>query len=177
MNRNSKQSDQLYNWSAKNEAIIKFKAAQAATHSYYSIEVDRTEGPTWIANRTIQEMRQAWLQMCRWRRSRTEILSVSKPAREASRNGVCPSRLFGRGQRALRESQRNPKGVRGALRDQSGAAEEARRAVGSECGISGCRINIGGGGYWGSRSIGCQYAGASSQKRCCFRNNAGGDKR
>ena len=110
-------SDQLYTWSeisAKENLFRSAKttpissAATASTHRY----------PPWLADRALQTMWQAGLQVRQGSRTRSQVLPVGKLSGLSTSHGLCAARVLRPGHRVPRQLSTNPRDFRGNLRDQ-----------------------------------------------------------
>ncbi len=121
-------SDQLDNWS-DNEEKLNLCTPTAPQGSRAPITSPRPHPPR-LTHRTLQALRQAWLQVRRRTRPWPQVLPLCNPTSGKASNGLCPSRLL----RAchplpcqLSWSERDP---RRDLRDQPRAVTPKRGAIG-----------------------------------------------
>jgi len=164
MKKSKGPSDQLRKGSARYDEGIYGQAAQAASGSCQTAWIDRAESAARLCDRALQEVWQAWVQVCPGAGSWTEVLSVSEPGRAATGDGVCSQGVCGGGGAQAGEPAGVSQGTGGTLRDKQGAAEAARRVL---AGRDECQRQAGSVGQYRrgpSGSGGCQYAGGSSQR-------------
>ena len=112
MPKNRVQSDQLYNWSdihgtrhnESSPAKTKNTPSQASSFADHSAR---------FADRAIQALWQARMQMCGGARPWPQVLSVHQPAREEARDGLHPCGIPGKGENLFGEL---PQGERDSRR-------------------------------------------------------------
>ena len=129
MNRDNVKSDQLYTWSDRHERENSFisskktkKTPEKAASSRYN-----SQG---ILNRTLQTLRQTWLQMCPWPRARSEVLPLSQPLWKQAYNGLRPPGSPGGGQPLPRQFSQNSRDSGRSLLNQSGTSTPQRTDIG-----------------------------------------------
>jgi hypothetical protein len=121
-------SDHVYDWSDRSIRKILVCVAQAPTGV-------AAQTPTigcsvaWLADRALQALRQARLQMCRGSRSRPEVLPVGELSRRAAADGLRATGKSGSHSRARRQLPRGAHDARRGLRDQPRAATAPRGAL------------------------------------------------
>lgn len=117
-------SDQSHDWSDLREQKRFLSAKEAPSARWPTVTV---RSPTSrLSHRAIQTLRKTWLPLCKWTRTRTEVLPVDQSSRSSTRDALCSTRLAG-ASRAL--SERVSKGSRNPRRDsehQPRALEAAR---------------------------------------------------
>src|ERR1700687_5232728 len=128
MNNLHLSSDHVYDWSAPSirkiiVGVTKASAIAAAQTAALGCGAAR------LADRAIQALWQAGLQMCRRARSRPEVLPVSELPGRATADGL---RAAGKSRgypRARRQLPRGAHDARGSLRDQPRAVTAPRGAL------------------------------------------------
>ncbi len=121
-------SDHVYDWSGKYLEQIVVCVAQApsgvaAQASAVGCRASR------LADRALQTLRQAGMQMCRRSRSRPEVLPVRELSGRATADGLRATGKSGSHPRASRKLPRGTHGAREGLRDQSRAFTAPRGAL------------------------------------------------
>lgn len=102
-------SDQLHDWSdtREQERVLLAKEAPSARWSTVTVR----SGTSWLSHRAIQTLRKTWLSLCKWTRTRTEVLPIDQSIRSSTRDALCSAELAG-ASRALpervSERSRNP---------------------------------------------------------------------
>jgi hypothetical protein len=120
-------SDQLFNWSDKNDKTNKSATSPSdANQTPSELGPGSTQG---LVDRTLQKMRKTRLQVCRGARSRTKVLLVCEHAGRPSGDDLCPAGILAAGGGASGESRGGPRGDRRDLRNQPRASAAAGRAV------------------------------------------------
>src|SRR6266566_147425 len=74
--------------------------------------------PARLADRALQTLWQARMQVRRWSRPRPQVLSVGKPHGLAATNGLCAAGVSRADCRVRRQLPPGPRDLRGDLRDQ-----------------------------------------------------------
>jgi len=121
-------SDHVYDWSDTSIQQIIIRVAQAAAGV-------AAQGATVgchaarLADRALQALRQAGLQMCRWSRPRPEVLPIGEFSWRAAANGLRAAGKSRGGPHARRQLPRGAHGDRGGLRDQPRAFTAPRGAL------------------------------------------------
>ena len=118
-------SDQLYTWSDKHAGTFNLNPAAAQDNLAWSVAV-HGYGAAGLADRALQTLRQAELQMRQGPRSWPQILPFRQPQRRPSRDGLCTQSAPRRGNRGLGTLSPHPGDPRRAVRDQSRAVTPAR---------------------------------------------------
>jgi hypothetical protein len=120
--------DQLYTWSDEythGTGCYTSQTPQRPCPSATAPSIDSS----WLSNRAIQAMRQAWMQMCRWFRTWTQVLSVGELSGLAATDGLrTPGGLrgsFG----VTRQLSANARDSGRDLRDQPRVAASSRGAL------------------------------------------------
>jgi len=122
------QSDQLYTWSDANTDTARCRTSEASPCACCSVAAASID-PAWFAYREIQALRQAWMQMCRWAGTWTQILSFREFSGPTSKDGLCASGGFQAGFRASRQLSTNQRDSGGDQRDQPRVAASPRGAL------------------------------------------------
>ncbi len=86
-------SVQLINWSDNNEREIYYISPSKAEKTYPKDALNRVQPHSRVFIGKIQAMWKTELQMCRWPRTRAEILFVGKPLRQKAGDGIYTRRL------------------------------------------------------------------------------------
>ena len=121
-------SDHVYDWSAQSiEQIIIGVAQTQASVAAQTAAVGC--GAARLADRALQALREAGLQMCRRSRPRAEVLPVSELSRRAAADGLRSTGKSGSHSRPRRQLPRSAHDARGGLRDQPRAVTAPRGAV------------------------------------------------
>jgi hypothetical protein len=128
MNTHSLVSDQLNTWSdiyAKYFVIhfAQTSRAVAAAYAGFGHALAR------LAHRTLQTLRQTWLQVCRRPRPWPQVLFVGELPRHSTANGLRATSRSGRRRRAPGELPSGPRDHRGSLRDQPRTVTPPRSAL------------------------------------------------
>ena len=120
-------SDQLNKWSDHARHTV----VDLAQTSCPAATADAGSGyaPAWLAHRTLQALRQAWLQVCRRSRPWPQVLPVGELSGPPAANGLRATGRSRRGHRASVELPPRPRDHRGSLRDQPRTATPARDAL------------------------------------------------
>src|ERR1017187_8871919 len=121
-------SDHVYDWSAKSIRKILVCVAQApagvaAQTSAFGCGVAR------LADRALQALWQAGMQMCRRARPRAKVLPVRELSRRATADGLRATGKSGGHPRASRQLPRGTRGARGGLRARPRAVTAPRGAL------------------------------------------------
>jgi len=117
-------SDQLYDWSDSQEQERVLLAKEAPSARWATVTV--RSRASWLSHRAIQTLRKAWLSLCKWTRTRTEVLPIDQSIRSSTRDALCSTKLAGASRAVL---ARVSKGSRNPERDseyQPRALEAAR---------------------------------------------------
>jgi len=115
-------SDHVYDWSARSIRELR-KRRRALLRKLPRLEC----GAARLADRALQALWQAGVQMCRWSRSRPEVLPVGEFSWSA--DGLRAAGKSGSDPRARRQLPRSTRGARGGLRDQPRAVTAPRGAL------------------------------------------------
>ena len=121
-------SDQLDTWSDANTVTARCRTSEASSCACCSVAAASID-PAWFAYRTIQALRQARMQMCRWSGTWAQVLSFRELSRPASEDGLCASGGFPAGFRASRQLSTNQRDSGGDQRDQPRVAASPRGAL------------------------------------------------
>ena len=111
------QSDQLYAWSDEFTEAIADHLAQT-THCSSAPVASSPGDPAWLPYQALQALRQTGMQMCRWPRSRAQVLSLCEPPRLTAANGLCPAGVLCTNGRAPCQLSPSSRDLRRDLRDQ-----------------------------------------------------------
>lgn len=117
MKRNAGESDQLYDWSERREGTSQ-EIAPASRKPYPATAVDKSRVFTGLAHRAVQEVRQAWVQMCPRTRARSQILLVGEHSRASSGDDLRAAGLPKPGREIPGESSGCPRSIGRDLRSQ-----------------------------------------------------------
>jgi hypothetical protein len=93
MEKNRRLSDQLLNWSDNDKASSQF--ASATRQSHWAASVYESGVFTGVANRALQEVWQAWMQVCERARTRSQILPFVECFWSSSRDDLRASAVRG----------------------------------------------------------------------------------
>jgi hypothetical protein len=111
------ESDQLYTWSDENRERACCHIEKTSADASASVAPAQVN-PTRLADRALQTLWQAGLQMCRRFRPRPEVLSFGEPSGLAAANGLCAARISRPDCRVRRQLPSSPRNLRSDLRDQ-----------------------------------------------------------
>jgi hypothetical protein len=120
-------SDQLDDWSDQLDTVVRRCLAPETcrpTAATTAVEGD----PAGVGNRTLQAVWEGGVQVRTGPWTRSQALFVREPARGAAGDGVRAGRLSRASERVSGKPPPNPRGARGDLRDQPGAAATPRGA-------------------------------------------------
>lgn len=125
MDRCDTRSDQLNMWSDKNARTLDLNPAAAQDNLTWP---DAAYGcsAAWLADRALQTLRQAELQMRQGPWSWPQVLSFRQPQRCPPRDGLCAQSTPSRGGRSLDLLSPHSGDSRRAMRDQSRVVTPAR---------------------------------------------------
>ena len=119
MKLNSVKSDQLYKWSDIYGTKVYSYSTSKEKDPFTQASTLRSHF-AWFSNRALQALWQAWMQVCRWPRSWSKVLPVSKQTRQQTSDGLCSTRFKAKGRRLLSKLSKDKDHFRRALRNQSG---------------------------------------------------------
>ena len=143
-------SDQSYDWSDRLGFIGGIDVAQTASRIVTSAAI--VEGNlARLADRAVQALRQIGLQLHARTRTRSEVLLVCQPTRDAAGDGVRTSGISRAGKLACRQLSAGALRARRNLRDQPGALATTRGARIEHHVVAGQR------GHWGCCYVGNQH--------------------
>src|SRR6516165_1885302 len=115
------ESDQLYTWSDENAKPTDCHLEKTSRSA--SAPVAPTQGgPARLADRALQTLWQARLQMRRGPRPWSQVLSVGELSGSAATNGLCPAGVARSNRRVHCQLPPSPRDFRSDLRDQPRAA-------------------------------------------------------
>lgn len=149
-------SDQLYKGSEKNDKATD-NTAPTPCFGDTTAAVDEARVSQGLSDRALQEMWQAWVQMCPGTGPWSQILSLSQPCRASSRNDLCAPGLGKAGRRLSCESCGCPRTFGGDLRDKPGAVKNAGGFLRTCYGTCGVNIPPGVRRWFGGRHCSGQY--------------------
>src|SRR5713101_6110730 len=112
------ESDQLYTWSDINEEKRACYRLEKTPSSPRAPTTPTQGDPAWLADRALQTLWQARVQMRRRPRPWPQVLSVGEPPGLASANGLCAAGISRSDRRVRRQLSPRPRDLRGDLRDQ-----------------------------------------------------------
>jgi hypothetical protein len=92
-------SDQLYNWSDHEPPPFCGCVAPTTSSTGQATGPVRTVHSPRVLDRTLQTLRQSWLQVCSGTRSWTQILFINQPARHSTADGLRANGAHSAGQR------------------------------------------------------------------------------
>jgi hypothetical protein len=120
-------SDQLLTWSAHGRySVVDFTQA---SRPVAAANAGSGYATAWLAHRTLQALRQAWLQVRRWARSWPQVLSVRELSRAPTANGLRASGRLRRRHPTFGELPQGPRDHRRDLRDQPRTITPPRGAL------------------------------------------------
>jgi hypothetical protein len=92
-------SDQLYNWSDHEPSRFCCCVASTTPSTGQATGPARTVHSPWIVDRTLQTLRQSWLQVCPGSRSWAQVLFVDQSARRSTADGLLANAVHSTGLR------------------------------------------------------------------------------
>ena len=110
-------SDQLYNWSARER--VHSRIAPSAPSSGQTNDPDRAPYFSRLAHRALQALRQSRLQMSAGPGSWAKVLPFGQPGRRPTRDGLRPGGIFPAGLQLLAELSESPPGTGADMQYQS----------------------------------------------------------
>jgi hypothetical protein len=122
---NALESDQFIAWSDEYTEAVPDRFAQTANCSCAPV-ASASGDPAWLPYRALQALRQARMQMRRWPRSRSQVLSLCEPPRLKATNGLRTARLLRTNGRAPCQLSPSPRDLGRDLRDQPRTAAAPR---------------------------------------------------
>jgi hypothetical protein len=122
---NDLESDQFRTWSDEYTEAVSERLTQTANCSCAPV-ASPSGDPTRLPYRALQALRQAGVQVRRWRRSRSQVLSVCEPPRLTSTNGLRTAGLLCTNGRAPCQLSSSPRDLRRNQRDQPRTATTPR---------------------------------------------------
>jgi hypothetical protein len=120
MKLNSVKSDQLYKWSDNYETKVNSDPTSKKKDPFTPASTLRSHF-AWISNRALQALWEAWMQVCKWARTWSKVLSVGKQTWQQTTDGLCSTRLKAKSRRILIKLSKDKDHLRRALRNQSRA--------------------------------------------------------
>jgi len=150
------ESDQLYTWSDRNEE--KRACCHLETTSSGSpAPTASTQGdPARLADRALQTLWQARVQVRRWSRSWTQVLPFGELSRITAADGLCAARVSCSDCRVCCQLPPGPRDFRGDLRDQPRTAAPSGGALNGHHERSAFRPPVAN-RCWLGRRAPCQY--------------------
>ena len=121
-------SDQFYTWSDEYTHGTRCCTSQTPQCPCTSVAPTPIH-PAWLPDRAIQAMRQARMQMCRWSRAWTQILSVGELSGPAAADGLRAQGDLWAGVGVSRQLSTDPRDSGRDLRDQPRVAASSRGAL------------------------------------------------
>jgi hypothetical protein len=128
MNLYQVSSDQLYTWSDTYEEEIRFRSPQTPASTAAPTAAAGRHSAR-VADRALQTLRQAWLQMRQRSWPRPQILFVSKLPGVAPANGLCAAGRLRPDQGVCGQLPAGSRYPRGNIRDQPRTAAPPRSAL------------------------------------------------
>ena len=120
-------SDQLLAWSAHGRySVVDFTQA---SRPVAAANAGSGYAPAWLAHRTLQALRQTWLQVRRWARSWPQVLFVRELSRAPTANGLRASGRLRRRHPTFGELPQGPRDHRRDLRNQPRTITPPRGAL------------------------------------------------
>jgi hypothetical protein len=120
-------SDQLLTWSAHGRySVVDFTQA---SRPVAAANAGSGYAPAWLAHRTLQALRQTWLQVRRWARSWPQVLFVRELSRAPTANGLRASGRLRRRHPTFGELPQGPRDHRRDLRNQPRTITPPRGAL------------------------------------------------
>src|ERR1700688_1139008 len=117
MNFSQLKSDQLYTWSDENGRRARCQLEKTPPSSDAPTASAQGDSAR-LANRALQTLWQARVQMRRWPRPWSQVLSVGEPPGHATTNGLCAAGVSRADRRVRRQLPPSPRDLRSDLRDQ-----------------------------------------------------------
>ena len=111
------QSDHLYTWSDENRSRTYCQPEKTPSGAVAAIAATQG-GPARLADRTLQALRQARVQVRRRSRPWPEVLSFGEPLRLAATDGLCAARISCPGCRIYCQLSPSPRNLGSDIRDQ-----------------------------------------------------------
>jgi len=141
------QSDQLYTWSDENAKTIDRCLAQTPSNAAAPTATARCH-PAWLSHRALQTLWQAGMQVCRWSRSWSQVLSFGELPGPAAADGLCATGTLRADLRVPGQLPASSRAFRTDLRDQPRTVTPPRGALeilyehGTRCPSrpAGCRV-------------------------------------
>src|SRR5260370_28581000 len=123
------ESDQLYTWSDKNAEKRACCYLEKAPPSPRAPATPTQDDSARLADRALQTLWQAGVQVRRRSRPWTQVLPFGELPGIATANGLCAARVSRSDRRVRRQLPPNPRDLRSDLRDQSRTAAPPRGAL------------------------------------------------
>lgn len=118
------QSDQLYTWSDIHEEPTGYHLEKTAPNPCAPTAPTPVD-PARLFDRALQALWQAGVQVRRWSRPRTQVLSFREPSAFTATNGLCAAGVSRSDFRVPRQLSPNPRDLRSDLGNQSRTAAPA----------------------------------------------------
>src|SRR6266567_7917625 len=112
------ESDQLYTWSDKNEEERARCYLEKTPPGPRAPTTPTQDDSARLADRALQTLWQAGMQVRRWSRSWTQVLPFGELPGIATANGLCAARVSRSDRRVRRQLPSSPRDLRSDLRDQ-----------------------------------------------------------
>jgi hypothetical protein len=168
------QSDQLYTWSDGNTKTIDRRLAQTPSSAAAPTATARCH-PAWLSHRALQTLRQARMQVCRWPRSWSQVLSFGELSGPAAANGLCAAGVLRADQRVAGQLSASSRALRTDLRDQSRTLTSPRGALNDPYEHRTLRPSRPA-GYRVGRCAPRQYARSVARQRAALLHRGGGSR-
>jgi len=121
-------SDQLYKWSDENRKRTCYQPEKAPRCAFAPATAAQGS-PARLADRAVQALRQARVQVRRRSRPRPQVLSFGEPLRLAATDGLCAPGISRPGCRIYRQLSPSPRNHGSDLRDQPRTPAPPRGAL------------------------------------------------
>lgn len=157
-------SDQFHNWSVRHGNSTD-KSAPTPCVVDTTTAVDEAGVSKGLADRALQALWQAWMQMRPGARPWSQILSFSQSFRASTGNDLCTATRGRAGSGLSCESYDGARTIRGDLRDKPGVVKKAGGFLRSCHGACGVTNPHGVCGLFGSRGSGGQHDSGLSVRR------------
>ena len=110
-------SDQLYTWSDENRERARYQPEKAPPSALPAVAAAQGS-PAWLADRALQALRQARVQVRRRSRPWSQVLSFGEPLGLAATDGLCAAGISHPGCRIHRQLSPSPRNLGSDLGDQ-----------------------------------------------------------
>jgi hypothetical protein len=168
------QSDQLCTWSDEHAKTIDCGLAQTPSIAVAPTATARRH-PAWLPHRALQTLWQARMQVCRWSRSWSQVLSFGELPGPATTDGLCATGALRADLRVPGQLPASSRAFGTDLRDQPRTVTPPRGALKSlyehstrcPCRPAGCRVG---------RCAPRQYARSVARQRLALLQRCGGSR-